>query len=145
MKNKYFIAVVALLIGGSVFTGCNNKRENVEDAKDNVKEAKQELKDAQIQYEKEWQQFKSDAELKINANEKKISEFRAGIKTAKGKFRAKYEKEVVALEQKNIELRKKLSEYKYESKDNWEAFKTEFNNTVDNIGNGLNDIFSKKK
>ena len=77
------------------------KRENVEDAKDNVKEAKQELKDAQAQYESEWKQFKSDVELKINANEKRIAEFKAEIKTASGKFRAKYEKEVVVLEQKN--------------------------------------------
>ena len=101
MKNKYFILAVILLIAGSVLTGCNSNREKrVEDAKENVKQANQDLKDAQAQYEKEWQQFKSDAELKINANEKKISEFRAGIKTASGKFRAKYEKEVVVLEQK---------------------------------------------
>ena len=65
MKTKYFIAAVILLFAGSVFNGCDTKRENVEDAKDNVTQAKQELKDAQAQYESEWKQFRSDVELKI--------------------------------------------------------------------------------
>ena len=144
MKTKYFIAAVILLFAGSVFNGCDNKQKNVEDAKDNVTEAKQELKDAQAQYENEWKQFKSDVELKINANEKRIAEFKAGIKTASGKFRAKYEKEIVVLEQKNTDLRKKLNEYKFDGKDNWEVFKDDFNREVNDIMVGLNDIFSKK-
>jgi len=48
------------------------------------------------------------------------------------------------LEQKNVELRKKLSEYKYEGKDSWETFKKDFNDGLDYIGNTLNDIFTKK-
>ena len=145
MKNKYFIAAVILFMAGSLFTGCNNNREKVEDAEENVKKANQELIDAKAQYEKEWQQFKTDAELKISANEKKISDFKALIKTASGKSKAKYEKEVMELEQKNIELRKKLSEYKYEGKDKWEEFKQEFNRDVDIVGNAINDLFTKKK
>jgi hypothetical protein len=144
MKNKYFIAAVILLIAGSVFTGCNNNREKVENAEDNVKKANQELIDAKAQYEKEWTQFKTDAELKISANEKKISDFKALIKTASGKSKAKYEKEVIVLEQKNVELRKRLNEYKYEGKDSWETFKKDFNDGLDYIGNTLNDIFTKK-
>jgi hypothetical protein len=83
-------------------------------------------------------------ELKINANEKRIAEFKAEIKTASGKFRAKYEKEVVVLEQKNTELRRKLNEYKFEGKNSWEVFKDDFNREVDVVVVGLNDIFSKK-
>jgi len=144
MKNKYFIAAVILFIAGAVFTGCNNNREKVENAEENVKKANQELIDAKAQYEKEWNQFKTDAELKISANEKKISDFKALIKTASGKSKAKYEKEVIVLEQKNVELRKRLNEYKYEGKDSWETFKKDFNDGLDYIGNTLNDIFTKK-
>ncbi len=67
MKNIYFIIPVILLIAGSVFTGCQNNRDN---AKENVKKANQEMIDAQAQFEKEWQQFKTDTELKIDANQK---------------------------------------------------------------------------
>ena len=143
MKYKYFIAAVILFMAGSVFTGCNNNREDVEDAEENVKEANQELIDAKAQYEKEWQQFNTDAELRISANEKKISDYKALIKTSSGKSKAKYEKEVIELEQKNVELRKRLREYKYEGKESWETFKKEFNDGVDYIGNTLNDIFTR--
>lgn len=145
MKHKYFILSAILFFAGALLTGCNTNREKkVEDAKENVEQANQELKDARVEYEKEWQQFNTDAELKINANEKKIADFKALIKTASGKSKAKYEKEVIELEQKNIELRKRIREYKYEGKDSWETFKKDFNDGLDYIGNTLNDIFTKK-
>ena len=117
MKNKYFILAAIVLIAGSVFTGCNvNREKKVEDAKEDVEKANQDMNDAQAQFEKEWQQFKSDAELKINANQQKIDDFKVAMKTTSAKFKAKYENEVVTLEQKNIELKKKLNEFKYEGK-----------------------------
>jgi len=124
-----------------VFTGCENNRE---DAKEEVKQANQAMIEAQAQFEKEWQQFKSDAEMKISANEKKIDEFKKEMKSTSDKFKAKYENQVLTLEQKNIELKKKLNEYKYEGKDKWEEFKREFNNDMDSIGNAITDVFTKK-
>ncbi|MGZ5511611.1 MAG: sll1863 family stress response protein [Nitrososphaeraceae archaeon] len=141
MKNKYFIAAVSLLIAGLIFTGCDNR----DNAKDDVEKANQDMIDAQIQFEKEWQQFKSDAELKINTNQQKIDDFKAAMKTTSAKFKAKYENEVLTLEQKNIELKKKLNEFKYERKENWEDFKKAFNSDMDSVGTTLNDIFSKKE
>jgi len=146
MKNKNFILIVLLSIAVIALISCNVDREGkVEDAKENVMEANQDLKEAQALYEKEWQQFKSEAELKIDANQKSIDELKAEIKTASSKFKAKYEKEVLALEQKNAELRKSINEYKYEGKDKWEEFKKEFNRDVDVVGNALKDLFSKKE
>ncbi|MHB8851725.1 MAG: sll1863 family stress response protein [Ignavibacteriaceae bacterium] len=141
MKNKYFILAGILLIAGSLLTGCENNREN---AKEKVKQANQEMVDAQAQFDKEWQQFKSDAELKINANQKNIDDFKAAMKTTSKKFRAKYENQVLTLEQKNIELKKNLNEYQYVGKDNWDKFKQDFNNNMDSVGNALKSIFEKK-
>jgi len=146
MDIKYFILIALLSIAATALISCNVDREGkVEDAKENVKQADQELIDAQAQYEKEWQQFKSDAEFKIDANQKSIDELKAEIKTASSKFKAEYEKEVLALEQKNTELRKSINEYKYEGKDKWEEFKRDFNTNIDVIGNAIKDLFSKKE
>jgi hypothetical protein len=145
MKNKNFILTVIMLIAGLVLTGFYlNRDQKVEDAQDNGKQANQGLKNAKTGFDKEWQQFKNDAELKINANEKRIVEFKVKIKTAGNKFKAKYDKEIVALEQKNIELKKKISEYKYESKDKWEEFKQGFNHDMVAVGKALKDLFAKK-
>lgn len=142
MKNRYFILAVILLIAGSIFIGCDKNREN---AKDNIEKANQDMIDAQVLFEKEWQQFKSDAESKINTNQQKIDDFKVAMKTTSTKFKAKYENEVLTLEQKNIELKKKLNDFKYERKENWEEFKKAFNNDMDIVGNALNDIFTKKR
>jgi len=141
MKNKYFILAVFLLIAGSVFSGCENNRE---DAKEDVKQANQAMIETQAQFEKEWQQFKNEAELKIEANQKKIDDFKVAMKTTTEKFKAKYENEVLTLEQKNIELKKNLNNYKYEGKDNWENFKQKFNNDMDSIGNAITGLFTEK-
>lgn len=140
MKKNYLIAAIILLIAGLSFTGCNNK----ENAKDNVKQANQDMIDAQVQFEKDWQQFKSNAELRINENQQKIDDFKTAMKSTSTRFKAKYENEVLTLEQKNIELKKKLNDFKYERKENWEEFKTTFNNDMDVLGNALNDLFLKK-
>ena len=141
MKFKYFILAVFLLIAGSVFSGCENNRE---DAKEDVKQANQAMIETQAQFEKEWQQFKNEAELKIEANQKKIDDFKVAMKTTTEKFKAKYENEVLTLEQKNIELKKNLNDYKYEGKDNWENFKQKFNNDMDSIGNAITGLFKEK-
>jgi predicted nucleic acid-binding Zn-ribbon protein len=141
MKNKYFILAGSLLIAGLFFLGCTDNKDN---AKDNVEQANQDMIDAQVQFEKDWQQFKSNAELRINSNQQKIDDFKVAMRSTSTKFKAKYENEVLTLEQKNIELKKKLNDFKYERKENWEEFKTTFNNDMDVVGNALNDIFSKK-
>lgn len=141
MKNKYFILLGTLLIAGLFIISCTDNREN---AKDSVKQANQDMIDAQVQFEKDWQQFKSNAELRINNNQQQINDFKAAMKSTSSKFKAKYENEVLTLEQKNIELKKKLNDFKYEKKENWEEFKTTFNNDMDVLGNTLSDIFSKK-
>jgi len=141
MKNKYFIFTVILLIAGLVFSGCNNR----DNTKEKVEEANKAMIEAQAQFEKEWQQFKTDAELKIDANQKLIDDLKAAMKTTSAKFKAKYENQVLTLEQKNIELKKQLNDYKYAGKDNWEEFKKDFNSEVDTVVVALDDIFKSKK
>jgi transcription-repair coupling factor (superfamily II helicase) len=106
MKNHYLIISVIFLIAGSVFIGCDNR----DNTKEEVEKANQEMIDTQAQFEKEWQQFKSDTELKIDANQKQIDDIKAAMQTTTAKFKAKYENRVLTLEQKNIELRKNLNE-----------------------------------
>lgn len=144
MKTNYFILAALMIIAVTLFTGCDYSREKkVENAKENAQQANYELEMAQIEYEKQWQQFKTDAEFRIRTNEKIIVEFKTQIKTAKGKFKAKYEKEVLSLEEKNIELEKKIREYKYEGKAGWEEFKEGVNRDLDAVGKALNDFFTR--
>lgn len=141
MKNYYLILAVGLLFTGLYFTACDNR----DSTRDDVEKANQDMIDSQTHFEKEWDQFKSDAEVRIDNNAQKIAEFKAAMKTTTAKFKAKYENEVLTLQQSNIELRKKLNDYKYEGKNNWDVFKRDFNREVDMVVDSLNDIFSRKE
>ena len=146
MKKSHIILTVISIIGGLLLSSCNERRdEDVRDAKEDVKQANQDLKNAQDEYNEDWQQFKREAEIKMDANDKMIKDYKIEIQTASKKFKLKYEKEVAALELKNIVLRKKISEYKYEGKDKWEEFKQSFNEDMKIVGNALNEIFAKKE
>jgi hypothetical protein len=51
---------------------------------------------------------------------------------------------VIVLEQKDIDLKNKINEYKFESKDKWEEFKRVFNNDMEVVGKSIKDLFAKK-
>ena len=143
MKIKYVILSAFVLFALSVVAGNNIIREKkVEDA--NANRTNQVLKNTKTGFDKDWKNFKVDANLKIKANEKSIAEFKFKIKKEDKVLKAKYNKEVSVLEQKNVELKKKLREYKYESEDKWEEFKAGFNHDLDVVGNSIKNFFTTK-
>lgn len=142
MKHKFFILMVIIMISGAFLIGCNEQQKS--DDTENIKQANKELNNAQVQYKNEWQQFKKDIELAISNNEKRIKGFQVQFSTTSKEFKAKYENKILTLEQKNIELKKKLNEYKYEGKENWEEFKGGFLKDINNLDAELNDLFAVK-
>jgi ribosomal protein L3 len=145
MKTKYFILTIIALVAISVLTGYKiNREKKLGYAEASPEQTNQVLKNTSEGADKDWKQFKIDANLKINANEKSIAEFKDKIKKEGRVYKAKYKKEVAVLERKNVELKKKLREYKYEGKDKWEEFKVGFNHDMDVVGNSIKDLFVKK-
>jgi uncharacterized protein HemX len=136
MKNNNFILTVLLLIAGLVITGfCMNiKAQNIQD---NGKLANKDMQDGKNGFDREWQQFKSDAESIINDNEERIADFKVTIKTTGKESKPKYEKVVTMLSQKISGLKKRISEYKFDGNDKLEEFKLEFNHDMDIVDKAL--------
>jgi len=146
MKTRYFILSSLVLMNCLLLTKVSFAQETkVGAAKEKVKDAKLELNAAQAENDKDYRQFKAEVDLKINANEKRIAEFKEKIKTSDEKVKIKYDKKVVALEERNKELKKKISDYKYEGKDQWVIFKRGFNKDLKAVGKAINNLFSKEK
>jgi len=140
MRKTISALAVTIFIAGAILTGCQSSAKKVENAQDKVIEANQELSQA---LKDSIQQFKTESELKISANEKSIAEFKAKIKNEKKENKAAYEKKLAELEQKNSDLKKKLDEFKDDSKANWKTFKTEFSNDMNELGQALKDFTVK--
>jgi predicted nucleic acid-binding Zn-ribbon protein len=139
MKNS--ILTLTTLV---VFTlGCTSSEKKVENAKEDLKEAKAELNQEQKDSVADYLTFKKGIEDRISENEKGIEAFNVRLKNSKNKNWAADQKRVDELEQRNINMRKKLEDYEANGKDNWKAFKTEFNHDMDDLGQALKNLSIK--
>jgi hypothetical protein len=130
---------------GILLTGCGKTSDQkIDSVKETVGGATQELKQARTAYLAEWETFKRESELVIAANEKRIDAFKETIAKAGSQVKAKYDKDVVILEQKNEDLKKKLAEYKDEGGSTWEEFKTDFKHDMDGLGKTMTDLIGDK-
>jgi outer membrane murein-binding lipoprotein Lpp len=133
---------IAIVVAGTVFTGCQSNEKKVENAQENVVEAKQELN--QI-VKDSIQQFRTESAQKIADHEKNLMEFRNRIAKEKKENRDKYEKKLAELEQKNSDLKKRLDDYKEESQDKWDTFRMAFSRDMDELGEAFKDLTTKDK
>jgi hypothetical protein len=139
MKNS-IVMITALL----AFTlSCNSPEKKVENAKQDLKEAKAELSQEQKDSVADFMSFKRESDERILANEKIIQAYKERMKIAKRKIKKADQKRVDELEQRNIDMRKKMEDYEANGKDKWEAFKQEFNHDMDDLGKALKNLTVK--
>jgi hypothetical protein len=112
MKKSISFLALVVFIAGILIISCQSSGEKVEEARKNVKEAKNDVLTAKQELDQALndsiQQFKIESAEKINSNEKKIADFRAKMTNEKMESKARYEKLLAGLEQKNTEMKKSL-------------------------------------
>jgi predicted RNase H-like HicB family nuclease len=144
MKKTFLTLAVTGFIVGTMLTGCQTSNKNVEKARDNMEEAKDKVteakKDIDQALKESIQQFKKESQERISNNEKIIAEFKAKIEKEGKMAKAKYEKKVAELEQKNREMKMRLDKFEDNKQDKWDSFKTEFNHDMDQLGKSLKDL-----
>jgi len=140
MKKTGLIIMISFFILAIMIIGCQSSAEKVQKAKDKVQEAKSDLEKARFDSITEYQQFRKEAEEKIAAQEKIISDFRIRIANEKLENKAIYEKKLAELEQKNTDMKKTLENYIEQGQNNWQLFKTEFNRDMNKLGEAFNDL-----
>jgi flagellar biosynthesis GTPase FlhF len=124
-------------------SGCMTPEKKVEDAKEKVEQAKENLEEAK-DYQKEMAAFKAEADEKIAANEKYISDLKLKTKNMKNEEKTGFEKMIADLELRNKNMQKKMNEYKVEGKENWEEFKKEFSRDMEELGTAFKNLFTSK-
>lgn len=135
MYNTFFTILSIFII-----SGCNNSARKVENAQEEVTEAKEELDEANKEYAIEIEIYKKDTEANVMTNQKIIDDFKLRIENEKTEVKAKYNKVIAVLEEKNNDMGKKMDDYKAEGKEQWESFKTEFSRDMDNLGKAFTDL-----
>ncbi len=145
MKTTLVALAIFTFITATIVTSCDNSTssEKVEEAKTDVAEANKDLDKANEEYLADVQNYRTETDAKIAANELSIAEFNARMAKQKNDAKVAYKQKIAELEMKNSDMKKKMDDYKQDGKENWEKFKTEFNRDMDELGKAFNDFTTK--
>lgn len=102
--------------------------------------ARKELREAKIDSAEDFNRFKKQAEATINENKQKIKALKAKKSDASKEEKENYNKKVIALEEKNENLKRKIHGSSKTTTEKWSAFKREFNHDIDELGKAIRDI-----
>lgn len=128
MKKIIFILSVIIIIAGTISTSYSQEPDKKsEKAREKLKAAqKDSINDV-------FKILKKESEIRFESNEESIAALKVKISNEKRRIKAKDEKKLAIIEQKNIDLKKKLDDFVVEGKDKWMAFKTGFNYDMDEL------------
>jgi hypothetical protein len=147
MKKTFFTVALSTILAGFLFTNCQSSAKKIENAEDKLHDAKVAVVEAQIDLNvarldsiTAYQRFKNESDERIVMYDKSIAEFRTKVANERQENRARYEKTLAGLEQKNRDLKKKLDEYREDGKTDWEIFKAEFNKDMEELGKAFRDF-----
>lgn len=143
MKNKLFRLAALVFVSGTLLTACNMQDKKEDKSQEMVEDAKQNVAEANLDLNNAIEKFKIVTAERISANEKKIAEFKDKIAVENVENKAKLENKLAELEQKNKEMKAKLAAYKNNGNEQWDAFKTEFNHDMKELGKAFSDLTVK--
>jgi hypothetical protein len=133
MKTTQMMLTLTMIVSGSTLTAFAQENQKVAQARTNLEVAK---KDSAADFQK----FKKESELKISNNQKQITALKTKKSTESKEVKDKYDKKVLALEQKNNELKKRIETCNGQDKTAWEKFKIQFNKDMDELGKSIKSI-----
>jgi uncharacterized protein YaaN involved in tellurite resistance len=145
MKRSTLILATGLFISTTVFTSCNSSAQKVENAKENVIEAAADLNKANEDYISDMNNYRVVANEKITANDNSIILFKKRMEDQKQEAKAEYNKKIEALEKKNTDIKKKLSDYKADGQASWDLFKTEFTREIKELDEAISSLTAGDK
>ena len=139
-----FMTATSMISCESAATKSDKADAKVEGAKEDLKDAQKEANTAAMKAanEAEWQAFKSETQVKVDANNAAIDELKAKMKKTGKKIDAAYAETIDKLEQKNKDFQARMNNYEKEKSD-WASFKTEFNHDMDELGKAFKDLTVK--
>jgi hypothetical protein len=134
MKKSIFTSAALAFFIAAGITSCNTPTQRIENAQEEVNDAEEDLKKANEAYLADVVAYRKETAEKIANNNQSILDFNKKIEAKKVEARADYKMKILALEQKNADMQRRMNDYKSDGKDDWNKFKTEFNHDMDELG-----------
>jgi hypothetical protein len=133
------VGLIIALIGAALMIGCNSPSNKLDKAQYEVSEARKDLLDAQEDYKKQVAIFKEESAQKISENEQNITNFSLkNVDSIEKKLNTS--QKLISFEQKNEELKMRMTTFEANEIDKWEAFKAELDHDIAELGLAIRDF-----
>jgi len=140
-KSTIVITTITMMFA---FTALSCERsDKMERAQIDVIEAERDLSIAQTEVESEVRIFRQETANDIRKNNLAIADIKRRIQDEDAESRAAHQVRVTELERKNNDLKRQMDNYSVTNRDHWESFKDQFSTNMDDLGNSLNNFFSR--
>jgi phage regulator Rha-like protein len=124
--------------------GCNNspaaKEKDLNEATEDLVNAKEELDQAEYDSIKDFKDYKDSILLKLESNEKVITDLKLKINVKSASERKVDQVEIDRLEKRHEALKQKIENYKPGLEQKWDLFKVDFNKELDDFGKSLSKM-----
>ena len=144
MKNsKIKLVAMAGMVSLAMLSCKSNteeKKENLEEAKKEVVVAKDELSAARMDSINQYSNYRKEIDNRLAENDKQIAEIRAKVKMQKASIRAKMDKDLDILMQKNEDFKMQMKNQKDGIYSDWESFKNSYNTSLDDLGKSISEM-----
>jgi hypothetical protein len=142
-----YYLITTMVVTGLILTACQSSTTKREKAR------AEEMPDTVIYIDQDSKpilknsidQFKKHSEKQIRLNNEEIVLFKAKIAAENKKQKIKDDKKIAELELRNNDLVIRLDNYYDESQEQWDSFKTEYNEDMYDLGNELKGILIENK
>lgn len=140
MKTYNFAISIALIC--ALLISCDSDTDTTNETQEGIAETEQRMNEGQEDLQEEYNTFREGANDQIQANEERINELKQEMENAEGDVRQRNQERINELEQKNDSLQTELEGYQIDTQEDWESFKEDFNSTLNEVGNSIEELFS---
>jgi hypothetical protein len=138
--SKLRLSFATILFGSVLIFSCGPSAQKVKDSQETADKEKADYQQMQKDSIEDFESFKLAYEARIDANEKTIADLKKEIRKDKSKMQEINLKAMDELDGRNFEMRKRIREFKNDSKEDWKSFKEEFSYDMDEIGKAIKGI-----
>ncbi|WP_445381582.1 hypothetical protein [Robiginitalea sp. IMCC43444] len=140
MKIKILTHTAIFMVFGLLFIGCKEETKPIDTSAEKVQEAEKEVVAAKQDLADAIAVFQKESAAIITANEKRIAEIKLEIAEEAMDNRDEFRQELAKIEERNAQLKKKLSDYSSDGSQKLDAFKEEFNQDIKELGKAFGDL-----
>jgi septal ring factor EnvC (AmiA/AmiB activator) len=143
MKKSIFVFTTITIMFAFVALSCDRSSDKVERAQTSVIEAEKDLSIAKTEIEADARIYRNEMANEIKKNNTAISNIKQKIQNETSETRAAHEVRIAELERTNNDLKRQIDNYRVTNRDNWNTFKNDFSDSMDNLGNSLDNFFTR--